>query len=248
MCRTSSASSPDATRACPPKSSRSRRTTTTSAPGCAPAPTPRRADSIFNGARDNGTGTVALLAAAHALAAQPPKRSVLLLSYTAEEIGLVGSRYFADHPTVPLDRIVYDLNVDTGGISDTTIVSLVGAGRTTATPLVEQAMRAFGLRLFADPAIEPLFNASDNQPLAARGIPAPRSAPASAACATRSWRSTTTAPETTPTRRTRSATCSRFSQAYARAARLIGDAPARPKWTPGDAFESTARLLYGPAY
>ena len=74
------------------------------------------ADSIFNGARDNATGTAALLGAAEALAARPPRRSVLLLSYTAEEMGLLGARYFADHPVVPLASIVANLNVDTGGI------------------------------------------------------------------------------------------------------------------------------------
>lgn len=206
------------------------------------------ADSIFNGARDNGTGTVALLAAAEALAKQPPKRSILLLSFTAEEMGLVGARYFADHPTVPLDRIVYDLNVDTGGISDTTVVSLVGAGRTTATPLVQRAMQAFGLRLFESAEIEPLFNASDNAPLAAKGIPAPTFSPGF-----RSLRDPLVAQYYHRAADHADASYPfgyllRFSKAYARAARLIADAPVRPRWATGDAFEPAARTLYGPAY
>ena len=206
------------------------------------------ADSIFNGARDNGTGTVALLAAAEALAQQPPKRSLLLLSFTAEEMGLVGARYFADHPTVALDRIVYDLNVDTGGISDTTVVSLVGAGRTTATPLVERAMQAFGLRLYQSVEIEPLFNASDNAPLAAKGIPAPTFSPGFRSLrdplvARYYHRAADHADASYPF-----GYLLRFSQAYARAARLIADAPVRPRWTTGDAFESTARALYGSSY
>jgi len=206
------------------------------------------ADSIFNGARDNGTGTVALLAAAEALAQQPPKRSILLLSFTAEEMGLVGARYFADHPTVALDRIVYDLNVDTGGISDTTVVSLVGAGRTTATPLVERAMQAFGLRLYQSAEIEPLFNASDNAPLAAKGIPAPTFSPGFRSLrdplvARYYHRAADHADASYPF-----GYLLRFSQAYARAARLIADAPVRPRWTTGDAFESTARALYGSSY
>lgn len=206
------------------------------------------ADSIFNGARDNGTGTVALLAAAEALAKQPPKRSVLLLSFTAEEMGLVGARYFADHPTVALDRIVYDLNVDTGGISDTTVVSLVGAGRTSATPLIERAMRAFGLNLYQSAEIEPLFNASDNAPLAAKGIPAPTFSPGFRSLrdplvARYYHRAADHADASYPF-----GYLLRFSKAYARAARLIADATERPRWTPGDAFESAARNLYGTGY
>lgn len=95
------------------------------------APRPNAAgDAIFNGADDDGSGTVGLLAMAEAFATTTPrpKRSLLFVWHTGEERGLWGSRYFTDHPTVPLDRIVTQLNVD-----------MIGRGRqpgaTAAGPL-----------------------------------------------------------------------------------------------------------------
>jgi Peptidase family M28 len=73
-----------------------------------------RKDSIFNGADDDGSGTVALLEIAEALVNAPtkPKRSVLFIWHAGEEEGLWGSEYFTDHPTVPRDSIVTELNMD----------------------------------------------------------------------------------------------------------------------------------------
>lgn len=75
---------------------------------------PARQDSIMNGADDDGTGTVALLEIAGALARSPnrPRRSILFVSHTAEELGLLGSRWFTDHPTVPRDSIVAEIDMD----------------------------------------------------------------------------------------------------------------------------------------
>lgn len=73
-----------------------------------------RVDSIFNGADDDASGSSAVLEIAQFLA-QPentPRRSTLFLWYTAEEIGLYGSEHFTDHPTVPRDSIVANLNID----------------------------------------------------------------------------------------------------------------------------------------
>jgi hypothetical protein len=74
---------------------------------------PRR-DSIYNGADDDGSGSVAVLEIAEALARAPakPKRSVLFIWHAGEEEGLWGSQYFTDHPTVPRDSIVTELNMD----------------------------------------------------------------------------------------------------------------------------------------
>ncbi|MDB4947525.1 MAG: peptidase, partial [Gemmatimonadetes bacterium] len=78
---------------------------------------PARVDSIANGADDDGSGTVALLEIAQSLAAAPrrPARSILFVSHTGEELGLLGSQYFTDHPTVPRDSIVTQLNMDMVG-------------------------------------------------------------------------------------------------------------------------------------
>jgi Zn-dependent M28 family amino/carboxypeptidase len=75
---------------------------------------PPRADSIFNGADDDGSGTVALLEIAEAIASSPTraKRSILFISHTAEEEGLLGSAWFTDHPTVPRDSLVAELDMD----------------------------------------------------------------------------------------------------------------------------------------
>ncbi len=75
-------------------------------------------DSIYNGADDDGSGTVALLAMAEAFARGPrPKRSLLFVWHTGEERGLWGSKYFSIYPLIPLDRIVTQLNLDMIGRS-----------------------------------------------------------------------------------------------------------------------------------
>jgi hypothetical protein len=80
---------------------------------------PGTADPICNGADDDGSGTTALLGMAEALshAKERPKRSVLFVWHCGEEKGLWGSQYFTDYPTIPLDRIVTQLNIDMIGRS-----------------------------------------------------------------------------------------------------------------------------------
>jgi hypothetical protein len=75
-------------------------------------------DSIYNGADDDGSGTVAVLALAEALARAPrPRRSILFVWHSGEEKGLKGSEYFVEYPTVPLDKIVAQFNIDMIGRS-----------------------------------------------------------------------------------------------------------------------------------
>ena len=73
-----------------------------------------RMDSVYNGADDDGTGSVGLLEIAQAFASAPvkPKRSLIFVWHTGEERGMWGSGYFTDHPTVPRDSIVTQLNID----------------------------------------------------------------------------------------------------------------------------------------
>ena len=84
-----------------------------------------RLDSIRNGADDDGTGTVALLEIAEAMSrgAARPRRSILFVNHTGEEAGLLGSRWFTDHPTVPLDSIVAEIDED-----------MIGRGRSDDLP------------------------------------------------------------------------------------------------------------------
>ena len=80
---------------------------------------PVNGDSIYNGADDDGSGTTALLSIAEALAKAPtkPKRSVVFIWHAGEEKGLWGSRYFVENPTIPLNKIVTQLNIDMIGRS-----------------------------------------------------------------------------------------------------------------------------------
>lgn len=75
-------------------------------------------DGIYNGADDDGSGTVSILEIAHAMATGPhPKRSILIVWHTGEEKGLWGSSYFTTHPTVPITSIITQLNIDMIGRS-----------------------------------------------------------------------------------------------------------------------------------
>jgi Zn-dependent M28 family amino/carboxypeptidase len=75
---------------------------------------PARPDSINNGADDDGSGSMGVLEIAEAIQAMPvkPKRSILFVWHTGEEAGLVGSAYFASNPTVSIDSIVTQINID----------------------------------------------------------------------------------------------------------------------------------------
>ncbi len=98
-------------------------------------------DKIYNGALDNGSGCAQLLAIAKAWKALPtaPRRSVMILFVAGEEQGLLGSLYFATHPTVPIGKIAVDINFDGGNIwGKTHDVTYVGKGKTTLDPLVDE--------------------------------------------------------------------------------------------------------------
>jgi len=90
---------------------------------------PARQDSVYNGADDDGSGTVALAELARVLAAGPrPRRSILFVSHAAEELGLVGSRWYTDHPTVPRDSIVAEFDMDMVGRGDASDTPKGGPG------------------------------------------------------------------------------------------------------------------------
>lgn len=98
-------------------------------------------DKIYNGALDNASGCAQLLAIAKAWKAlpTPPRRSVLILFVAGEEQGLLGSSYYATHPTVPSGQLAVDINYDGGDIwGRTRDVTYVGKGKTTLDPLVDE--------------------------------------------------------------------------------------------------------------
>ena len=93
------------------------------------APTPDNPDTVFNGADDDGSGSVALLAIARAWAQGPkPPRSALFVWHIGEEFGLFGSAWFTAHPTVPIDSIVAQVNADMIGRNNPDSLYVVGPG------------------------------------------------------------------------------------------------------------------------
>jgi hypothetical protein len=138
-------------------------------------------DKIFNGANDDASGTASVLEVANALAAlhPRPKRSVLFILFCGEEKGLRGSRYYVDHPLVPLDKTIADLNLEQVGRTDAPegphleSANITGFDFSDIVPAVINAGRRVGLAITKVPeASEKYFNRSDNGPLAKAGIPA----------------------------------------------------------------------------
>ena len=130
------------------------------------------ADNIFNGADDDASGSIAVLELAEALAKGPrPKRTIVFAWFGSEESGGAGSRYFADKPVVPLDRIVANLQFEMIGRPDAKVPAhtlwLTGYERSNLGP--ELARR--GAKLVQDPHPEQsFFTRSDNIQFARRGV------------------------------------------------------------------------------
>ena len=153
-----------------------------------PLPPVDQQDTISNGADDDGSGSTALMAIAKAFATGPkPKRSIVLVWHTGEESGLYGSRYNADFPIVPLDKVQAQLNIDMIGRDDcddlngdyTNSVFVVGADRistdlhnlivdTNATK-VRPLTLDYELNDLNDP--ENIYTRSDHYSYALKGIP-----------------------------------------------------------------------------
>ena len=134
---------------------------------------PVEGDSINNGADDDASGVATVLAAARALAKDPPKRTVVVLLTSGEEYGVLGTQWYLERPRFPLDSTVADLQVEMVGRPDT----LVGAGKLWLTGFERSTMgeelSAAGLPVVADPRPEfRFFERSDNIVFAIRGIPA----------------------------------------------------------------------------
>lgn len=132
-------------------------------------------DSIYNGAMDNASGTALLLEVARRLQERraPLRRSILFVAVTAEEKGLLGSRFFANHPTVPADRIVADLNTDMFmPIVPFTMVMVNGLEESTLAEDARAAGEAVGVKVVTDPEPEEnRFIRSDQYSFILRGIP-----------------------------------------------------------------------------
>jgi Zn-dependent M28 family amino/carboxypeptidase len=134
-----------------------------------------RGDSIYNGATDNASGVAWLLEIARAFkAGTPANRSVLFISPTGEESGLLGSEYYTEHPFFNMNKTVACLNTDVtlflGNYKD---ITLTGSGQSELDTLVGKAARTCGRYVASDPNPEKgMFFRSDQFPFVRKGVPA----------------------------------------------------------------------------
>jgi hypothetical protein len=200
-------------------------------------------DSIYNGARDNAIGTTAIIAAARYFSQHPTKRSILIIAYTGEEMGLIGSNYFAGSSILPLKQLVYNMNIDNASYNDTSIVTVVGLGRTSADKDIQRAAKAYGLTAMPDPAPDQnLFDRSDNVSLAAKGIPAPTFSLGIKQFdenITNRYHQLSDEVENFDLKY-----AMKYIDSYILAAKYIADNTAQPLWIKGDKYEASWKKLF----
>ncbi|WP_295564086.1 M28 family metallopeptidase [uncultured Sphingomonas sp.] len=204
-------------------------------------------DRINNGALDNAIGIASLIEEAKRFATAPtrPKRTVMLLAVTGEEKGLIGSSYFVDHPTVPLQTIVADINLDMPVLLYTFEDMIAfGADRSSLGPIVTRAVNAIGIGLSPDPMPEQgFFTRSDHFNFVKKGIPSLFLWPGVKGAGAKPFEDFLSRCYHRP--------CDDLSQPilwdqgvrfvatnYA-IARAVADAPQRPTWNKGDYFGTT---------
>jgi Zn-dependent M28 family amino/carboxypeptidase len=133
-------------------------------------------DNIYNGAADNATGCGIVLELARVIAAadEKPKRTVIFAAVTAEEQGLLGSKYLGQHPPIPAQDISLDLNYDDiQPLGDPQELVVSGAERTSVNPLVDKVAKDFAMSIKPDDHPEAgHYYRSDHFSLARVGIPA----------------------------------------------------------------------------
>jgi len=142
---------------------------------------PSGEDRIFNGANDDGSGTVSVVEVASALAALPvhPKRSIIFILFFGEERGLWGSRFYAAHPLVSPAQTIAQLNLEQVGRTDAAdgpqikTASITGYDFSDVPTILADAAQAAGVTVYKNPQnSDAYFSRSDNQSLADLGIPA----------------------------------------------------------------------------
>ncbi|MDB6038281.1 MAG: Bacterial leucyl aminopeptidase, partial [Verrucomicrobiales bacterium] len=132
-------------------------------------------DQIYNGALDNASGVAGLLELARTFSElkQAPESSVLFLAVTAEEKGLLGSKYYATHPLYPVDRTLANINMD--GINPwgrTRDLEIIGMGKTTIEDIIANHLKAQGRVVTPDSELEKgYYYRSDHFEFAKVGVP-----------------------------------------------------------------------------
>ena len=135
---------------------------------------PVNGDSIYNGAMDNASGIASLIETARALKAEKPKRSILFVAVTGEERGLLGSRHFANRPTVPASALAANINMDMYlPLWPFTHVTALGAEESTLGPLSAEVAANLGVMQVPDEQPDRnLFVRSDQYSFVRTGVPA----------------------------------------------------------------------------
>lgn len=133
-------------------------------------------DQIYNGAVDNATGTAALIEVAEAFAKLPvkPQRSITIMAVTAEEQGLLGSKYYAANPVIPAAKTVADINMDALGVDGrSSDVSVYGLGQSQLDDYLTVAIKKQGRVIAGDPRpAAGIYYRSDHFAFANIGVPA----------------------------------------------------------------------------
>lgn len=141
---------------------------------------PGQGDGIFNGANDDGSGTVSVIELAKAFGANKtrPKRSIVFMTVFGEEHGLVGSRYYGAHPLVPIAKTIAGINLEQVGRTDDNegaqvrAVGVTGFDFSDVGTILKAAGDDTGIRVWKHPVnSDKYFAHSDNQALADQGIP-----------------------------------------------------------------------------
>ena len=142
---------------------------------------PGEGDTIYNGANDDGSGTVSVIELASALASMKvrPRRSLVFMTFYGEEKGLVGSRYYGQHPVFPLNKTLADINLEQVGRTDSSEgpqvnnASMTGIDFSDVGTVFKAAGQLTGISVYKHARnSDAFFGASDNQALADRGVPA----------------------------------------------------------------------------
>jgi hypothetical protein len=130
-------------------------------------------DGIYNGALDNASGCALMLSVARAATEAPPKRSLVFVFVTAEEQGLLGSKWFAQHPIFPPGRIAANINADSiNKWGRTTDLGVLGLGKSSLDVVVKEVAAAQGRTVHGDPFPDRgAFYRSDQFELARVGVP-----------------------------------------------------------------------------
>jgi hypothetical protein len=204
-------------------------------------------DAIFNGALDNAAGVATMIEAAEQFvrSARPPRRSVLFIANTGEELGLLGADYYAKNPTVPIRDIVAAVDLDMPvPLYDFTDVVAFGADHSTVVRNVEDAARSMGMSVSPDPMPEQaIFTRSDHYRFVQQGVPAILLFTGYANGGKAKWdhffANVYHRPSDDLSQDINWRAAARYAELNYRISRALADADSRPLWYQGDYFEET---------